>query len=591
MCTPVRYTIRSEQRAFARRLATEPLFLLMHSRALGLAVIRRLRSRIVIALSSAHRGRKIRPLWLDALGPSRASHCAAIAPAGLPIYPCRIHEGANESIDILGIRIAGEDHEDYLARHRWGFLLERMLDNCVDWRACIEACVQWTKANSDTADRAWEPYSACERVANLAVFLAAMPPATREPEIPPQIREFLDRSLRWVHGHLEYYGPTETNNHILNNARALVLGGIVGGDPAAVSAGMQIFRWCLPEMILRGGFLRERSSHYQLIVLNWVLDAWRFVAAAEGPDGEDTRFLAGYADRMRTAASMLCGRGTSLLAVIGDVSPDITPLQSLGRLALLYPDWWPHTYRSESLAVSDGWFRLSKEDETVLGNFPEGPFPCDFPTHGHSDHTSFVWSHDGKEVLVDPGRYRYTPDEVSLAQVGAVSHNLPTVNGLAPLCESMVQRGGWWPLPYAAAQLRAAAVTDGIVLEHDGFARATPVKRHSRRIEPQLGGLQVVDSFEGSGTVDLSFYWHFGEGFENFDSSRMLAIGQGGNVRVDVRDKTGTRDRIPLVVELLSGRISAQYGRTLPSIRVRLGCRVNLPATIATKFSWVGGAG
>jgi len=546
---------------------------------------------MIIALSSAHRGRKIWPQWLGVQGQSRASHFAATALAGLPIYPCRIHEGVNDLMDILGIRTADQDHEEYLTRHRWGFLLERMLDNCVDWRACIEACLQWTKANSDTAGPAWEPYSACERVANLAVFLAAVPAATRAQGIAPEIREFLDRSVRWVYGHLEYYGPTETNNHILNNARALVLGGIVGGDSTAVSAGMQIFRRCLPEMILSGGFLRERSSHYQLVVLNWVLDAWRFVAAAEGPDGEDTRFLAGYADRMRTAASMLCGRGTSLLGVIGDVSPDITPAQSLGRLALLYSDWWPHAYWSESPAVADGWFRLSKGDEMVMGNFPQGKFPCDFPTHGHSDHTSFVWSHDGKEVLVDPGRHRYTPDAVSLAQVGAESHNLPTVNGLAPLCESMVQHGGWWPLPYAAAQLRAAVVTDGIVLEHDGFARATPVNWYSRRIELQPGGLQVVDSFGGNGTADLSFHWHFGQGFENFDSSRMLAIGNGANVQIDVGEMTGTRARIPLLVEILSGRISPQYGRTLPSIRVRLGCRVKLPATIATKFSWVAGAG
>ncbi len=55
-------------------------------------------------------------------------------------------------------------------------------------------------------------------------------------------------------------------------------------------------------LVLSGGFLRERSSHYQLIVLNWVLDAWRFLAAAEGPESEDVRFLADYAERMRTAA-------------------------------------------------------------------------------------------------------------------------------------------------------------------------------------------------------------------------------------------------------------------------------------------------
>jgi hypothetical protein len=482
--------------------------------------------------------------------------------------------------------VVDRDPEDYLAHQRWGFLLERMLgDRGVDWRACLDACIGWTQAMSDTEDPAWETYSACERIANLAVFLAVMPPELREYGVTRDVIEFLDKSVTWIYGHLEYYGPTETNNHILNNARALVLGGVVVGNSRAVSAGMQIFRRCLPDMVQSGGFLRERSSHYQLVILNWVLDAWRFVAAAEGPDASDTRFLAGYADRMRKAASMLCERGTSLLAVIGDVSPDLTPERALGRLALLYSDWWPLTYRSEGFAVVDGWFSISKGDEVVLGNFPEGRFPWDFPTHGHGDYTSFGWSHAGAQILIDPGRYRYSADAVSAAQVSAVGHSLPTVNGLAPLCESM-RSGGWWPVPYASAQLRAAALTDALVLEHDGFARATPVSRHCRRIELQPCTLLVVDSFEGSGPVDLSFYWHFSEAFGNFDSSRMLASGSGGNVRIEVRETTGKRDPIELHVERLPGYLSAQYGNMSPSTRLRLSCSAKLPMTVMTQFSW-----
>jgi hypothetical protein len=587
------YTIKSEQRAFSRRLASEPLFLLKHIRALALAVSRRIKNRVVIGLSTHHRGRKVTPQWLSTeKGSDGAARFPEAGPNLLPTYAHRVPKQADRSFPAMGSRTSGQDREDYLALHRWGFLLERMLDNDVGWRAGIEACIQWIGENSNTADPAWEPYSACERIANFLVFFAAMPPGMREHGIPPQVGEFLSRSVTWVFGHLEYYGPAETNNHILNNARALVLGGIATRDPLAVSAGLQIFRRCLPKLILSGGFLRERSSHYQLVVLNWVLDAWRFVAAAQGPDGEDARFLAGYADRMRKAASMLCGCATSLLAVIGDVSPDFSPVQSLGRLALLYPDWWPTVpWSAGGVAYADGWFRFCKGEEVVMGNFPEGEFPCEFPTHGHSDFTSFVWLHDCQEILVDPGRHRYAPDEVSPAQVGAAGHNLPTVNDIAPLCESVVPRGGWQPLPYAAARLRAAAVPDGMVLEHDGFARATPVNRHIRRIELQEHGLQVVDSFEGHGSVDLSFFWHFGEEFERFDTVQMLAIGRAGNVRVEVRDLTGRPDRSPLATETFSSCISRAYGHMLPSLSVCLSGRVELPASLATRFSWLAGGG
>jgi hypothetical protein len=544
--------------------------------------------------TSHHRGRKTWPQWLGA-PPGRASapRPAVSQPGHLPSYPCRIQEQASDPMDVRPMPIGeprspDEDLEDYLARHRWGFLLERMMGDRVDWHACLDACIQWTVTMSDTEDPVWETYSACERIANLAVFLAAMPTELREYGVPRAVIEFLDKSVTWVYGHLEYYGPTETNNHILNNARALVLGGAVIGNSIAVSAGMQIFRQCLPDMILGGGFLRERSSHYQLVILSWVLDAWRFIAAAEGPDAGDTRFLAGYADRMRKAASMLCERGTSLSAVIGDVSPDLTPQRTLGRLALLYPDWWPLAFRCEGFAVADGWFRLSKGDEVVLGNFPEGRFPWGFPTHGHGDYSSFVWSHAGEQILVDSGRYRYSADAVSAAQVSAVGHNLPTVNGLAPLCESM-RSGGWWPVPYASAELSAAALSDALVLEHDGFARATPVSRHCRRIELRPCTLRVVDSFEGSGAVDLSFYWHFSEAFANFDSSRMVASGSGGSVRMDVRETSGTREPIELQVEMLPGHLSAEYGNMSPSTRLRLSCSAILPMSVTTQFFWAAG--
>ncbi len=81
-----------------------------------------------------------------------------------------------------------------------------------------------------------------------------------------------------------------------------------------------------------------------------------------------------------------------------------------------------------------------------------------FPTHGHNDLTSFVWLHGGQEMFVDPGRNRYTSDEISLAQVGATGHNVPTVNDLAPLCEACYLGGGWRPLPY---RCRASAGTAG----------------------------------------------------------------------------------------------------------------------------------
>src|SRR5208283_2440197 len=107
-------------------------------------------------------------------------------------------------------------------------------------------------------------------------------------------------------------------------------------------------------------------------------------------------------------------------------------------------DFWPLPgHARKALEMKDGWFRISAAEEVVIGNFPAGRFPPEFPTHGHGDHTSFAWIHESVDVLVDTGRYRYTPDAVSSHQKSALGHNLPLVNGFAPLCESLASSGSW----------------------------------------------------------------------------------------------------------------------------------------------------
>jgi hypothetical protein len=60
---------------------------------------------------------------------------------------------------------------------------------------------------------------------------------------------------------------------------------------------------------------------------------------------------------------------------------------------------------------------------------------------------------DNAPVLIDCGRARYTKDAISTLQKSALGHNVPLVNGFAPLSESLVINGNWWPTPYASAQI------------------------------------------------------------------------------------------------------------------------------------------
>jgi Heparinase II/III-like protein len=578
-------TLKSERHAFVTRLRGDPIFLLQHVPALWSALHRRLRTKITIALASPHQGRKRWPDWIgERTSPTLLSCDRPALVAQFPTYPGRASLRAGGPSGESNPEQTTADAEDQFARHRWGFLSTALLDEVVEWQRALEQCKDWIGTNTDMTQPGWEPYSAGERIANLLVFIASMPPDQRPRELTPPLTQFLDRSIDWIYAHLEYYGQLETNNHILGNARALVIGGVARNNAAAIEAGMRIFHKWLPELLMSGGFLRERSSHYQLVVLNWLLDAWHFLAAHAGHASVDAEFLRGHAKRMLAAAGMVCDSNGRLLALIGDVSPDATPSLSAARLALLYPDSWPAAVPSPAVEVRDGWFRISTGEDVVVGNLPPGRYPSRFPTHGHNDCTGFIWRHGATEILIDPGRYRYTPDVVSLSQASAAGHNLPIVNGLAPVCESLLVGGQWWPRPYADAVLQVLELEAAVVLIHDGFARATPVTCHRRRIEASNGQLAVQDSFDGHGTIEVAWCWHFGPGIDRFDAAALVAGGEAGQVCLRVEGLRGSPRVTPISGPTPGGWISDRYGRKQTGVAVCLSWNVELPAVVSTHF-------
>ncbi len=583
-------TLESERQVFLGLLRSKPGFLLQHVPALTHAVYRRIRTTIALRLNARHRGRKVWPRWLDADASNitRAEVRGALTvfpsypPAAVLPFEGRHHRPA-------GLACAASepaDEEVIFAAHRWGFLLDSVLIGSPGPAAALDECRRWMADNTDRNSLAWEPYSACERVANLLTFLAVNTELQVAQFHMADLSGFVDDSARWIYRHLEYYGSDELFNHILNNARTLVMAGAATAQDWAFIAGVTIFRQCLPELIGPEGFLRERSSHYQLIVLNWILDAWRFCASYRGGTADDAQFLHGYAVRMARAASLYCELSGPFLT-IGDVSPDCSPEASQRRLARLYPELWHAAPVSRpGFERADGWVRITSAEEALLMHFPSGAYPFGFSTHGHGDLTSFVWRHGMHEVLADCGRYRYTPDALSLFHKSAAAHNVALVNGLAPVCESLLPNGRWYPVPYARAELDSFEHNGGITLTHNGYARATPVRRHARSITPERTGIAVVDSFEGTGSAELTFCWQFGEHFERFEPGEMTAIGRDARVQLTIEGPRGPAGVESAFGGPSGGWLSREYGKRRASLTVRLRWRVDLPIVVSTRFRY-----
>lgn len=576
-------TIYKERQVFISKLKSNPIFLFRHVGSFSEIIWRRCWARLLTKLRGRHRGQKQRPRWLNQLNKFQQSKTLDLNDLLKQVIERELT--VNNSSQPVSDYEYGEsdDPEDYLLQNRWAILFHDLLRmRCIDKDAItLPASIKnWLDNPPPKLDLAWETYSTCERVANLLTWISFIPMDERSRVVPPTIVKHLQESIAWIATHLEYYGK-QTGNHIINNARALIMVGAFLKNKIALHTGMEMLKRMLPVLIQADGFLRERSSHYQLIVLTWLLDAFTFAKHCNMCTDTEIAFLQETIKRMGQAASMLCDPQGNLQVYIGDISPDMTPADTTRRLTLCYPNDWPAQMNRVN---SDDWHSIKNQSNKVLLNCPNGRFPKQFPSHAHGDITSFVWSYEDKPIFIDPGRSRYTKDPISSLQKSAASHNVALVNNLAPLCESFVLNGNWWPIPYASATIHVEQNENSITLAHDGFKRATPVNKHTRKIEIFADGITVCDHFSGTGSVSITLLWHLHSTFTCFDKN-ILTIHNGSLAfTIDHADTLPTPQIEFLQLHPEMGWFSTEYGRANNSPVLMMQWKTELPFAANIKF-------
>lgn len=475
------------------------------------------------------------------------------------------------------------DPEWYLSRSRWGECLYASLDGTQSARIAVHDALDWLGKSLPKSDAAWEPYSTCERVVNLAVLLSVVPQCQADIE-EPRLRRFFEDSLLWIDGHLEYYGTRYTNNHILNNARAMVVAGAVLQCSPAVERGVMIFVTMARDLFQPDGFLRERSSHYQVVVCNWLLDTVWFARVALEGSGAGMGALAELetlSERVACATSVLVAHLGEDTTHIGDISPDVHPGLSLKRLQYLYPTMC-RARPDTSAGRKDDWVFVSKNGHVLVSCVGPYSYPAQYTTHGHRDLGGFVWLHQGNPILVDAGRSRYTSGPSSQLQSGPIGHNTVLINGLGALAESLFMNACWCPEPYSTATVTVEVDPHhGFTLVHNGFRRIKDIGVHVREVRIEDEGVVVHDRVEGSGTVTLEMLWHFPPHFCQAEKDKTAVTGAG--VCVTAISATGAGQEPDHQWQTYP--FASAYGEEQPAPMLRLVWSVSLPCSIRTVLS------
>ena len=323
-------------------------------------------------------------------------------------------------------------------------------------RAGIES---WIARNSPRPGDAWHPYPVSTRVGNWIAALALEPDAATS-----EIASSLWRQLLHLGRNVE---DDVLGNHVIRNARALVLGGAAFGSSALTDRGLSLLARELPEQILPDGGHYERSPVYHLVVLRDLLEV-----EAVLPGSVPARVL----DGMSAFATALA-RPDGAPALFNDGSVDLAP-----RLGL--------PLAGDGLAVfPETGYAVVRRDGIWLAFDCGAPAPPFLPAHAHADALSFQLWADGRPLVVDPGMPTYEPGAERDWYRGTRAHSTVAVDG-----DQFEVWGAFRSGPLPRVELLGASERElaASVVGKTGV-------RHTRRIAIERDAVVVSDTLEGPG--------------------------------------------------------------------------------------------
>ena len=327
-----------------------------------------------------------------------------------------------------------------------------------DARMLINA---WIDGYPPRVGPAWHPYVVSTRIGNWVAALSLLPELAT-----PRVGESLRRQLVYLRRNVE---DDILGNHVIRNAKALILGGVAVGDTTAVECGRRILARELPEQVLEDGGHYERSPAYHRLVLRDLLELRAF---AEVEDA------AANMESFATASS----RPDGAPALFNDGGLDIAPVLEL-----------PAPVSGVDQRVSSGYVFLRRPDLWLAFDCGS-PAPSFLPAHAHADGLSFQLWIEGRPAIVDPGTSTYEPGRVRAWERGTESHSTVAAGGDQFRVWGAFRAG---PLP----SVRLLEATPERLV---GEAILPGGVRFRRTLRIGTQTLDVEDVLEGSGALSVA---------------------------------------------------------------------------------------
>lgn len=424
-------------------------------------------------------------------------------------------------------------------------------------------CRHWCDTFPESDPVAWHPYPTSLRIVNWC----------RADLSDRTIQERLYRQAAFLFRNLEtfVYG-----NHLLENARALVMAGMYfrgqGEAEQWLQRGIQLYREQTTEQILSDGFHFERSPMYHALVLEGYLDVLNVL-----PERHSARpFFAATARSMTDVLASL-RRPDGRLPLFNDATHEIAPspdallqyakalLEKKPRRTDNFPDAGYHVRRDEGFFL-------------VIDGGATGP---DYlMAHAHADIFSYELCLHGKPFVVDSGVYGYPAGLMREYVRSTRAHNTVTIDGQDQVeCWSSFRVARRWAPHDVNFQTTSAGATfEGTF---SGYADQIGDDIHHRRwlnVVAKASVMSVEDAISGQGRHVVESRIHLHPTVDIIeDGPRWILERDGHRAYLDV-------DGVSIQTE--KGWYCPRFGVRQRNTVIVIGGEMILPARLSYQISY-----
>lgn len=504
------------------------------------------------------------------------------------------------------------DKEDTMALHRFGWLLRLLSENPSTniIKMGYTWITDWIDFNgSMKSNISWESYSVSERIVNWLIFICATKSHLNvNNSMLKKINNALIDHVTYLSRNLEFRGD-KTNNHIINNARALYISGRILRLPFAEKIGKSIIK-NETDKLLPDGVLNEGSTHYQLLVTRTYLEIYWF--AHKTDDYEMINWIEKKIYNMIKVCHLLSidlEGETNKIPFIGDISPDYPP------------DWFygfPFTINDPRKRNKSKWFKLFNDfnvinnimgDTTKVSSFMNKNntiiikknqwlkhkndniqvYSCiknnSIKSHVHQDEGSFSVFYKNTPIIIDPGLKNYVwDDSVTQSQVKAESHNCVLVNnlGLYPSKLSFM-KNILNPKPIELIHNKF-----GYLTKMNGFRSSGNYTRWDRSLLLDRFKLTVHDKLFIHHNSNVTINYIFNDKINlNQNKENIYLLYNNCNVLAEFTCRTYDQKILkPTSINIRKGNCSERYGETKACNILKLNYMLNSTSEITSVFDF-----